>query len=82
MRTETLLGKVRKMEVAKGCGFDFIEALDVGRRMAAGASREEILQSFEEDLPAGMEWDCIREARRRVLKGDVRHEDRRVDCQS
>ena len=69
MRTETLAGKVRKMEAAKGDGFDLIEALEAGRRMAAGAGRKELLSRMEGSLPAGPEWDLIREARQRVLRG-------------
>ena len=69
MRMGMLTGKVRKLESAKGCGFDLIEALEAGRRMAAGAGRKELLSRMEESLPAGPEWDRIREARQRVLRG-------------
>lgn len=69
MKTETLAGKVRRMETAKRGGFDIIEALEAGRRMAAGAGRKELLSRMEEELPAGPEWDCMRKARQRVLRG-------------
>ena len=74
MRTESLAVKVRKMESAKGDGFDLIEALEAGRRMAAGAGRRDLLSRMVESLPAGPEWDRIREARRRMLEGGLRDE--------
>lgn len=64
MRMGMLTGKVRKLESAKGYGFDLIEALE-----AAGAGRKELLSRMDESLPAGPEWDRIREARQRVLRG-------------